>query len=209
MVYNGDELESEVKKMNLVYIHGFNSAFDPASEKVQELLKVGKVHGVTYDTFETYNRIYGGILSQIPEDVDNLAFVGTSLGGYWAAAMARAFGCPSIVINPAIEPRITLQKYSGQEFANHQTGEVKIFDGRVAESYPTESVFNRSDDGFLPLVLLDMSDEVIDPQKTRELLDGYPMAYWEGGSHRFEHMKEAISPIQEYLNHCSYVDLVN
>lgn len=196
--------------MNFVYMHGFNSAFDPTSEKIQELFKIGHVHGVTYNTFETYGKIYEEILPQVPEDADGLTFVGTSLGGYWAAVMARVFGCPSIIANPVVEPQVTLKKYVGKELFNYQTGEVKKLDAKVIESYPTEVAFsNSTDDWFLPLVLLDMGDDVINSQKTRKLLSGYPMICWEEGNHRFEHMKEAVNPIQEYLNHCSYAGLTD
>ena len=57
----------------------------------------------------------------------------------------------------------------------------------------------------LPLVLLDMGDEVINSFETRENLTGFPMIEWVGGSHRFDHMNDALQHIKQYLNHCSYV----
>ena len=40
--------DSEVK---LVYIHGFNSAYDPQSQKIKTLSDNFSVRGITYDTF--------------------------------------------------------------------------------------------------------------------------------------------------------------
>jgi len=34
-----------------IYIHGFNSVFDPNGYKIAVLIKIGKVTGATYDSF--------------------------------------------------------------------------------------------------------------------------------------------------------------
>ena len=190
--------------MKYVYIHGFNSAYDPASVKVQALRKIGEVEGVTYDTFNAYPRIFEELSEQIP--INDVVLVGTSLGGFWAAEMARHLGMPSVIINPAIAPRESLRQYVGEPAVNYVTGEPNTLSMESVNSY--ERGITR-DTFLLPLVLLDMGDEVIDADATRRALEGFPMVCWDGGSHRFEHMDEAIREIEVYVNHCSLMGLTN
>lgn len=192
--------------MIYVYLHGFNSAYDPSSEKVAELSKVGDVLGVTYNTFGTYEEIIAEISAQVSISED-VIFVGTSLGGFWAAEMGSRYGAPSVIINPCIDPFNMLQKYVGTEQTNYVNGEVKTLTQEAVNTYPATGI-SRSG-RYLPLVLLDMGDEVIDSFETRQALAGFPMVHYAGGSHRFDHIKDAIDDIQTYVNHCSYVELLD
>jgi predicted esterase YcpF (UPF0227 family) len=68
--------------MIYIYLHGFNSAFDPEASKVKTLSSLGEVIGITYDTYVSYDEIFSYITSQVPSDrSDEVIFVGTSLGG--------------------------------------------------------------------------------------------------------------------------------
>jgi len=192
--------------MNYVYLHGFNSAYDPNSGKVQALSSLGNVRGVTYNSFGTYEEIVEEISAQVDLS-DDLVFVGTSLGGFWAAEMGSCFGVPSVIINPCTDPANMLQKYVGLASTNYINGDVNTLNSKSANSYPSSGISRAGH--YLPLVLLDMGDEVIDSFQTRKDLEAFPMACWEGGSHRFEHNNEALDNIQNYVNHCSYVDVLD
>lgn len=192
--------------MIYVYIHGFNSAYDPNSGKVQALSTLGDVHGVTYNTFSTYEEIIDEIKAQVPVS-DEIVFVGTSLGGFWAAEMGRWFGAPSVIINPCTDPRSMLQKYVGVAETNYINGDVNTLTSESVNSYPGSGITRAGI--YRPLVLLDMGDAVIDSFQTQKDLRDFPMVCWEGGSHRFEHTEEAIEHIRNYVNHCSYVDILD
>lgn len=191
--------------MIYIYLHGFNSAYDPASTKVHVLSSLGEVIGITYNTFGTYEEIFSEISSQIPNE--EVVFVGTSLGGFWAAEMGSRYGVPSVIINPCTDPLNMLQKYVGDEQTNYVNGEVKTLTQEAANSYPATGI-SRSGH-YLPLVLLDMGDEVIDSFETRQTLTGFPMVHYAGGSHRFDHIEDAIEEIIKYVNHCSNSGLLN
>ena len=193
-------IPSKDNELKYVYIHGFNSAYDPASVKVQALQQIGEVTGVTYNSFNTYPSIFDDLLAQIPQR--DVVLVGTSLGGFWAAEMARHLGLLSVIINPAIEPRVSLRKYVGQSLMNYVTGATSMLTMDVVESY--QVAITRATT-FLPLVLLDMGDEIIDAHATHSALEGFPMICWDVGSHRFEHMDEAIQHIAAYVNHARSV----
>ena len=191
--------------MIFIYLHGFNSAYDPSAEKIQILSELGEVKGITYNTFGTYQEIFNEISSQVP-NVDDIVFVGTSLGGFWAAEMGRKFMTPSVIINPCYNPRNMLSKYVGVKFTNYQNGKVDTLVDEAVKTYPTSMTGEDTSFNFLPLVLLDMEDKVINSFETRKVLAGFPMIHWAGGSHRFEHMSDAIQEINSYTNHCSYAN---
>ena len=195
--------------MIYVYIHGFNSAANPQSDKVRHLSKLGKVISVTYDTFATYEQIVEQLSSQIPSDED-VTFVGTSLGGFWAFEMGRKYATPAVIINPAINPALSLCKYIGIDQKNHVTGEVKVLSDTVVESYLDKALDDTDQSlAFLPLLLLDLGDDVLNPYTTRETLAMCPMFTWNGGSHRFDHMEQAVERIKHYVNRCSYVSALD
>jgi predicted esterase YcpF (UPF0227 family) len=189
--------------MKFIYLHGFNSAFNPESDKIKNLEQLGEVVGINYDSFGSYKEIFSEITSKV-DNTEDVVFVGTSLGGFWAAEMGRHFGVPSVIINPCYDPYRMLRKSVGIEFKNFVTNEVKILTNSKVETYPLYSM-SGSDRTFkfLPLVLLDMNDEVIDSNETSKVLEGFPMKKWSDGSHRFDHMNEALEPIYDYLTFCN------
>jgi len=189
--------------VHYIYLHGFNSAYRQDSQKVVDLSTIGEVSGITYDTFDTFSNILNHIVSQVPDSSD-VVFVGTSLGGFWAAHMGRYFGVPSVIINPCTDPFTMLRKYVGLPQVNYQTGEERTLTQRNVDTYRTALVNDEQFD-LLPLVLLDMGDKTIDSQETLTRLQGFPTNTWEGGSHQFEHMKEALEHVAVYINHTSYV----
>jgi predicted esterase YcpF (UPF0227 family) len=189
--------------MIYIYLHGFNSAYDPSAEKIKLLSTIGEVTGITYNSFGTYQEIFNEISSQVP-DRDDVVFVGTSLGGFWASEMGLLFGTPSVIINPCYDPHTMLRKYVGEQHVNYQTGEQNTLGLSAVETYPVYGIMKTG--AYRPLVLLDMGDEVIDSFKTSEVLSAFPMVYWADGSHRFDHLENSLQDIQEYVNHCSYAE---
>jgi uncharacterized protein len=195
--------------MLYIYLHGFNSAYDPEVQKVRELSSIGEVIGITYNSFGTYQKIFEEISSQVPYH-DDIVFVGTSLGGFWAAEMARKFCTPSVIINPCYDPYSMLRKYVGTLQTNYYTGETNVLTNGIVETYPTFGMTGEDRTfTFLPLVLLDMADEVIDSYETIQVLEGFPTRSWAGGSHRFDHMNEGIYEVRSYVNICALVDHID
>jgi predicted esterase YcpF (UPF0227 family) len=196
--------------MIYVYLHGFNSGYDSENPKVQALSTIADVIGVTYDSFASYQKILAQISHEIYSQVhdrDDMVFVGTSLGGFWAAEMGRYFGVPSVIINPCHNPREMLHRYVGYTMTNYVTGVANVLTSEVVETYPTYGMTNENQTfKFLPLVLLDMGDEVIDSTETFKTLEGFPTFIWQEGSHRFDHIDHAIPFIQQYVNRCSVVE---
>ena len=176
--------------MNILYVHGFGSQFDETSNKIQSLKDLGTVFGVNIDYTRSKHELFEELcLVAIELGIDLL--VGTSMGGYMAAAVGDKLGIPFVAINPAIKPDEPLKKYLG----THKT----YYGEPYTLSEETTCTFGSIETTGCGLILLDKGDDVIPYQDTKQLLEKhYSVKVFEGGSHRFEHMSESISLIDDF-----------
>jgi len=189
--------------MNILYIHGWGSSYDPDAPKVEALRKLGDVYGVNLDYTEGYDAVLAHAVGHVVMH-DIKMVVGTSMGGFMASRVGKMMGIPYVACNPALRPSKQLKKYLG-EGTTHD-GEPYTFTKDALRSYPDfaglgfrerfKNFFSR-DGGINGLVLLDRGDEVINASDTlHEMSCINPVFIFEGGSHRFEHMEESVKYIK-------------
>jgi len=117
-------------KSLVVYLHGFRSS--PKSVKAQAMMRA-------VDALPAASRptLFVPDLGHAPADAiakvlalvdahrnehDALAFIGSSLGGYYATYLAELLGARAVLINPAVRPYDDLAAYKGTQ-ANMYSGE--------------------------------------------------------------------------------------
>lgn len=183
--------------MNILYIHGFGSRFKPQSDKVKSLSSLGIVHGVDIDYTDSRSVITQQLKDIIiQKDIELL--VGTSMGGYFSAELGRSFGLPYVMINPVMNPSVSLDKYIGEGVDYY--GRPYHLEESTVEEYDQMMLENQHG-----LLLLDKGDELIDYRETERLLPDTQTLVFEGGSHRFDHINESLGTIQHYANTLSVV----
>ncbi|MDR9418854.1 YqiA/YcfP family alpha/beta fold hydrolase [Gracilimonas sp.] len=180
--------------------YGFNYKGDPNSRKIKELEKLGETITIDYDSFSTFDSIDTHLSDEIERIYLSrkdhfVVLVGTSLGGYWASVIGKKYGIPAVLINPTIQPQQSLKKHIGIEFENFKDGQLNKMPEDAPASYP-----DAPDVGMF-LILLDLGDDVLDPKQTESWFTVNPVVIFEGGSHRFEHMTEALPEINKFINH--------
>jgi len=176
--------------LNIFYCHGFASSFDPNKSKIQTLSRLGTVDGCHIDYTQRADEVVIHVIEQGNfANVD--VIVGTSMGGWLAATLGSSLGIPFVAINPVVDPSEALHKYVG-ECVDHQGAPYTLSQSAVASYYPIAK-------NGCGLILLDDGDEVIDAAHTKRLLeDHYEVKVFEGGNHRFAHMKEALPLIEAF-----------
>ncbi len=128
-----------------------------------------------------------------------IMLIGSSLGGYYAQYLAAALPAIDgiVLINPALNPRLTLRQYIGGQ-TNMVTG--KPFEVRQQDieelaqfDVPAGAIKAPS------LVLLDEGDEVIDYQFAAKRYNSLGrVIVYPGGSHWFDHLQDAVPEILSF-----------
>lgn len=183
--------------MRILYIHGFGSMFDGTNDKVIALGRLGKVIGIDIDYTLSPDVIHAKIFDRIIKDRIDL-IVGTSMGGYFAARVGTSAGVPFVSCNPSIEPAVALLERVGTH-RDYHAREYTLTEEVVKMYTPFAK-------GGAGLILLDKGDELFDSNVTCEALkDSYSVRMYDGGSHRFEHMDEAIAVIDSFYDDAELV----
>ena len=108
---------------HLLYLHGFRSS--PQSTKARVMAAWVQQHrpGLTWwcpqlppSPLEAMRMLFDGITHW---PAAQTGVVGSSLGGFYATAVAERLGCRAVLLNPAIEPARDLAKHIGETTAWH------------------------------------------------------------------------------------------
>lgn len=191
--------------MVIVYIHGFASVFDEQNEKVTTLRDAGyTVKGLQYegsDPVRDFESLKDQMSKIIVEHIDDeVAVIGTSLGGYYARFLGAIFGIKTILVNPCLHPEKTMLRNIGKDVRNYATQKKIVISESTIEGYhKLNEMFGKLCSE--KLVLLDKDDEVLFSEATKkELQYEAHIVMFDGGNHRFQHMEDALSSIDQYLN---------
>ena len=126
------------------------------------------------------------------------AVVGSSLGGFYATAVAEALGCRAVLLNPAVEPARDLRAYIGEQTAFHDPDERFFFKREyVAELQALHlSVLTRPDRYF---VIIAKGDEVLDWREMHARHAGSRMRLLDGGDHALSDFDAHLPSILQFL----------
>ena len=202
-------------KNAIIYLHGFNSASVDLSGNLliskQKLVLLNRfcqenqikfcTPNVDYRNFEQLIRGLTQLFADLEGEGYKVLFMGSSLGGFTSEYMAMKTRTKAIMINPAISPSELLLQYIGVT----ENFEIKQdFDWNKAhcDQYQAyeDTLKELPENQLCRLVLLDMADELIDSSKTLERYKEIAkVVTFEGGSHGFEHIEEAMPVIKEVI----------
>jgi predicted esterase YcpF (UPF0227 family) len=185
----------------IIYLHGFNSGGQSQKAAwLREQLAPLPVFAPDYpahrakEALRVLRKLIRRLRRENPQD-RKLMLIGSSLGGFWAQRLAPEFDARIVLINPSIRPDETLARYTGH-FHNAATGNETVLtmeDVRALKAHRVEPCNPK-----VPtLLLLDAQDEVLDYRIAEMTLRGCGKTIvYPGGSHRFDHMAEALPEIR-------------
>ena len=184
----------------LVYLHGFRSS--PASIKATRLrelvdalpappqLHVPALHHrpsiAVQSVIDWVERHAGG----------DVAFIGSSLGGFYATCLAERFGARAVMINPAVRPYQALASSLGQQ-TNLYTGEAFEVTPQHMDELRAMAVMRitRPDRYFL---LVETDDEVLDYREAVAFYAGAWQYVRGGGDHAFQDYEQQMPAILRF-----------
>lgn len=185
----------------IVYLHGFRSS--PQSIKARAMVRhveamppADRPRLVVPDLGHAPAAAIAKVLDLVRGHAGPLAFVGSSLGGYYATHLAERLGARAVMINPAIRPYEDLAPYRGVQ-TNLYTGEAfdvtdAHFDELRALAVPR---ITRPERYFL---LVQSGDEVLDWREAVARYAGAFQLVQGGGDHAFQGFEAQIPAILRF-----------
>ena len=181
----------------LIYIHGFKSS--PASSKAQ-LLKarleaLGRGAEFSAPALPHSPAQAAALLHALAVRHADSAFVGSSLGGFYATWLAEKHGLRAVLLNPAVRPYELLRSEVGMQ-KNFHTGEEYDFTLQHIAELRALEVGSVTPARYL--LLAATGDEVLDYRRAVERYRGCRQIVIEGSDHGMSDFADYLETVLEY-----------
>lgn len=198
----------------IIYLHGFSSAATSSKavklkNSLGGLLADNSFHIPAYTSHQPDTAIreldqYIIALRESANFNGKIMLIGSSLGAYYGQYLAKTTNevCALVMINPALQPHLTLKPYIGHH-TNMVNGQAFVFRDTDFSQLPRYQV-NAQEMCKPVLVLLDKGDEIIDYRFAQaQYRKTAKVICYDGGDHWFRHLEEAIPDISDfYTRYC-------
>lgn len=184
----------------IVYIHGFNSS--PQSHKAQLFkqwmavnhpditLHIPSLQPFPLDAIAQLD----ALASLSPK---HTGFIGSSLGGYYAAHLAEKWRAPAVLINPAIRPFETLSRYLGEN-ENFHTQERYVLTQQHVDDLRGLYV-ERTAHPEKILLMVQTADETLDFHEATAHFYNSPAIIEYGGDHAFQNAEQHFQRMHDMI----------
>lgn len=188
---------------HLLYLHGFRSS--PNSTKAQRVQqRIAQRHpGVTLwcpqlppSPGEAMEALVQGIADWPRE---HMAVIGSSLGGFYASAVAELTGCRAVVLNPAVFPARDLAQYIGEQTSWQDPQEKFFFRPEYVAALRSLEIaaISRPQRYF---ALIAKGDEVLDWREMSAHYRGTHGRLLEGSNHAITEFADYLDEVLAFLD---------
>ncbi len=190
---------------HLLYLHGFRSS--PQSFKAQRLRAWLQAHRPAVHWWcpqlPPSPRAAWTLLTQGVACWPHrrMAVLGSSLGGFYATTLAEAFGCPAVLLNPAIDPARDLAAHIGEQTQFHTPDEHFFFRPEyIAELRALRPVGITRPERYCAVIA--KGDELLDWREMAARYAGARIRLLEGGDHALSDFDAHLPFLLEFLELC-------
>ncbi|MFT3664685.1 YqiA/YcfP family alpha/beta fold hydrolase [Piscinibacter sp.] len=129
---------------------------------------------------------------------ERMALVGSSLGGFYATALAERLGCPAVLLNPAVDPARDLAKHIGEQTAWHAPEERFFFRPEFVDELRAlaPAAITRPERYF---AVIARGDEVLDWREMAARYAGCRIELLAGGDHALSDFEDHLAAIVAFL----------
>lgn len=188
--------------MNLIYLHGFQSS--PMSIKGQVLKQaVATRRDIQIHLPDLNMPPYAvmAMLDDLIQRLDQVALVGSSLGGFYAAQLAAKHRLPAVLINPAVRPWQLFMDLFGESQLPYQVSKTWTLDLQQLQDLQ-QIVQPFAQDADKVLVLLQQGDEVLDYREAERYYRQSLLIRESDGNHAMDNFKTKIPMLLRFLSDC-------
>ena len=141
---------------------------------------------------------------QCDAGLQQLAVIGSSLGGFYATTVAERMGCKAVVLNPAVDPARDLSQYIGEQTAWHDASERFFFKAEfVDELQDLRTGPLKAPENYLAIIA--KGDEVLDWREMAARYEGAQIRLLDGGDHALSDFDTHLPLILDFLTLASPV----
>ena len=190
---------------HLLYLHGFRSS--PQSTKARTLARHLALHHPAVHWWcpqlPASPRAAMTLLRQGTSDWTHksMAVVGSSLGGFYATALAQKMLCRAVLLNPAINPARDLKKYIGEQTSWHDPQQRFFFGPEFVQELQELQALARP--GLRrperSLLVIAKGDELLDWREMRDRYAGAHIRLLEGGDHALSDFDAQLPAVLAFL----------
>ncbi|MEE2003158.1 YqiA/YcfP family alpha/beta fold hydrolase [Alkalimonas sp. MEB108] len=182
----------------IIFIHGFGS--NGLGSKACQLRAYCALNKIPFlaPSLSTIPVLAISTLEELIEQCLNfqpIRLIGSSLGGYYALYLAQKYQLSAVLINPSMEPEVTLQRHRGKA--------CNYFDGSgyewTAEHLASLKHYRTDSTGKNTLLLVQTGDEVLDYQVAVNRLPDAETIVVPGGNHGFEGFDSYLEKTMTFL----------
>ncbi len=186
----------------LLYIHGFISS--PQSLKAQQsrafVEGLGKeihcrIPALPNTPAATLALLEAEITAALVK-TDKVGLIGSSLGGFFATALAEKYHVPAVLVNPAVNPHRLIAHFIGQ---NHNPYSGEDFEITAEHMVELQAMLPESLSPERYWVLLQRGDETLDYRDAQSYYSACRMTLEEGGDHSFTTFERYLPDIVTFL----------
>ncbi len=182
----------------IIYLHGFASS--SLSEKARLTTAYFQQHypAVAFTALDLpYEPVSAlALIRQQINAADDVALIGSSLGGFLATCIAEELACRACLINPAVAPHKVLHQHLGRYY--HPVLQ-QHFDVRAGQMLSLQQLMpGRIQQPENYLLLLQSGDEVLDYRLALDYYRGANIKLREGGNHSYVGYAEELHTIAHF-----------
>ncbi len=188
---------------HLLYLHGFRSS--PQSAKARTMARhVATHHPQVHWWCPQLPPSPREALQQVMEGIrdwprETMAVVGSSLGGFYATAVAERQCCKAVLLNPAVNPARDLAKYIGEQSSWHAPEERFFFQPAFVQELRDLACGDLArPDNYLAVIA--KGDEVLDWREMHARYAGANLRIVQGGDHAISDFELHLPAVLGFLN---------
>ena len=191
-----------MRTTHLLYLHGFRSSPQSAKARTMAALVASRHPSVTWwcpqlpPSPQAAMALLDAGLAGWPKE--STAVIGSSLGGFYATAVAERLKCKAVLLNPAVNPARDLASYIGEQTAWHRPDEHFYFEPRFVEELRTlHAGALKTPKNYLAIIA--KGDEVLDWREMAARYRGAQIHLLEGGDHALSDFDALLPLILDFL----------
>ncbi len=126
-----------------------------------------------------------------------MAVIGSSLGGFYGCVVAERFGCPAVLLNPAVDPAQDLTRHIGETTAWHSNERFFFRAEFIAELRAMTPLALTDPQRYFAVIA--KGDEVLDWRAMTARCAGCKIKLLEGGDHALSDFSVHLPDVIEFL----------